>query len=91
MMNKYLVYFYDADTEEDQEPRIMNAAEIFNFMDMDDCHWVRIAQIYLLRKGRSPSPCKFAGTWHDLKDPLKMEIVSRTGKTIYDRGWGTDH
>lgn len=64
------------------------ADDVFNFMDMDDCHNAFIDQIY--RLDDYPRKCKFYGTWHNPKDPLRMEI-----RTDYDKllevGYGTDH
>ena len=66
--------------------RIMDADEIFSFMDMSDCHG---AWIELWRLEDYPVPCVFHGIWHDFKDPLKMIIES--GGAVLEVGYGTDH
>lgn len=88
--NKYLVYYRDAEGEE-CEPVVSTPESIFANMDMADCSGLDIVRIYLLRKGHAPIPVRFCGKWHDDSDRQLMRIVSVTGKTLYDMGWGEEH
>lgn len=93
-MNKYLVIYKDADGEL-MEPVIQTARQIFNTMDMSDCHGETIKRILLL-DGSKVVECRFWGTWHDPKEPLKMMIEAMIPGTPeqmqpYDIGYGTDH
>ena len=86
---KYLVIRKWEDSEE-TSAEIMTAAEIFNYMDMDDCFPCELyMDIYRINGiGIAPTECSFRGTWHDPSDPLKMVIV---GGGISEVGYGTDH
>ena len=93
-MNKYLVIYKDNDGEL-LEPVIQTACQIFDMMDMSDCHGITIERIFLL-DGSKVVECRFWGTWHDPKEPLKMVIepmISATSEQMepYDVGYGTDH
>lgn len=92
-MNKYLV-IYKID-DELCKPVISTASEIFNKMDMSDCYPITIARIWLI-KGIKLTECRFFGTWHNGKEPLRMEIRAMIPATPeqmepFDIGYGTDH
>ena len=93
-MNKYLVIYKDNDGEL-MEPVIQTARQIFNTMDMSDCHGETIERMLLL-DGSKVVDCEFRGTWHDPKEPLKMTIEFMYPTTPeqwkpLDIGYGTDH
>ena len=90
-MNKYLVIYEDSDGEL-MEPVIENARQIFAIMDMSDCHGITIKRMWLI-DGCKLAECRFRGTWHDPKEPLKMviEAMYPTPPLPYDIGYGTDH
>ena len=89
MAYKYLVIRKWED-EEETSAEIMTAAEIFNYMDMDDCFPCGLCMDIYRINGlwEAPTECSFRGTWHDPSDPLKMVIV---GGGIREVGYGTDH
>ena len=92
-MNKYLV-IYKIDGEI-SEPSIETASAIFSKMDMDDCYDIFVARIWLIH-GINLTECRFYGTWHNPKDPLRMEIRAMIPATpeqmkAFDIGYGTDH
>ena len=92
-MNKYLV-IYKMDGEL-LEPTIATAKQIFDKMDMSDCYPITIARLWLIRETRL-TECIFYGTWHNGKDPLRMEIKAAIPVTLeqlkpYDVGYGIDH
>lgn len=92
-MNKYLV-IYEIDGEI-CEPSIETASDIFNKMDMSDCYDITIARLWLI-DGVDITDCLFYGTWHNPKEPLRMEIKAMIPATPeqlkpYDVGYGTDH
>lgn len=92
-MNKYLV-IYEIDGEL-SEPSIETASDIFQKMDMSDCYPVSIASLYLI-DGINFVKCRFQGTWHNPKDPLKMQIkvvcpATKEMMEPLDVGYGTDH
>lgn len=70
--------------------RIMTALEIFNLMDMDDCYDIDIDIYEFTKFGEPPAHRKFLGTWHNFKDPLRMEITDDDGNVL-NVGYGTDH
>lgn len=87
-MNKYLVIYQDDD--ELMDPLIHTAAKIFDRMDMSDCYHIRILRLVLI-KGTKLIHCRFLNTWHNPKDPLRMEIRDMITDEVYDVGYGTDH
>ena len=95
-MNKYLV-IYEIDGEL-SEPSIETASDIFGKMDMSDCYDITIVKIWLIKKINLIA-CQFYGTWHNPKEPLRMEIrpfiptIPKQPEDIkpYDIGYGTDH
>lgn len=90
-MNKYLVIYKDNDGAL-LEPVIQTARQIFDMMDMSDCHGITIERVFLL-DGSKVEECRFCGTWHDPKEPLKMviEAMYPAPPLPYDIGYGTDH
>ena len=86
--NKYLV-IYEMDGEI-AEPVIETAVKIFDKMDMDDCYDIQIMRLVLI-DGIKFHYCSFFNTWHDPKDPLRMEIKNMVTNEVYDIGYGTDH
>ena len=92
-MNKYLV-IYEFDGEL-LESVIRTATDIFETMDMSDCYDITIKRIWLI-KDIDLIECRFYGTWHNPKDPLRMEIralIPSTPEQLkpFDVGYGTDH
>lgn len=92
-MNKYLV-IYEIDGEI-TEPLVRTAQSIFEHMDMSDCYPISIARLWKI-DGINLTECRFQGTWHNPKDPLKMQIkvVCPATKELMkplDVGYGTDH
>lgn len=92
--NKYLVSYKDNDGEL-MEPVIETARPIFNTMDMSDCSGIRIARLWHI-DGINLTECVFYDTWHNPKDPLRMEIRVMCPATPeqyepLDVGYGTDH
>lgn len=65
--------------------------EIFSKMDMDDCYDITIKNILLCEEGKLPVSCQFFGTWHNIKDPLRMEVRNLITNELYSIGYGTDH
>lgn len=64
---------------------------VFNRMAMDDCYDIEITDIRMIDEEEFCEPCEFYGTWHDLYDPLRMEIQrKRDGKVIAAR-YAPDH
>lgn len=93
-MHKYLVIYEDNDGEL-LEPVIQTARQIFDTMDMSDCHGTTIKGMWLI-DGYKLIECRFCDTWYDPKEPLKMAITRMYPITIeqpepYDIGYGTDH
>lgn len=89
--NTYFVIYEDRSGDEDEYiPVVKTAREIFDCMDMSDCHGREIERIFLI-KGKDIIECRFRGTWFDPSDPLKMQIEDRETEEIYDIGYGTDH
>ena len=93
-MHKYLVIYEDNDGEL-TAPIIQTARQIFDTMDMSDCHGTTIKGMWLI-DGYKLIECRFRGTWHDPKEPLKMAIEAVCPATPeqmepYDVGYGTDH
>lgn len=99
-MNKYLVTY--AIEGEPLSPKIETSAEIFRKMEMDDCYDIRIVNILWLKKYNAVSEfekatdvypvCRFYGTWHDSKDPLRMEIRLLSGtREVLSVGYATEH
>lgn len=93
-MNKYLVIYEDVDGKL-MEPVIQTAGQIFDMMDMSDCHGIEVKRMWLI-DGCKLTGCRFRGTWHDPKKPLKMAIEAVCPATPeqmqpYDIGYGTDH
>ena len=76
-------------TDGEEWSEIMTADAIFSMMDMDDCVDIAIDVWKIRGYGEAPVPCSFLGTWHNLKDPLRMEI--RSEDRIEAVGYGTDH
>ena len=78
---------------ESQPPELMNAKQIFDHMDMEDCFpFSYEMELYLvIGYGTPPIPCKFYGTWHDLRNPLWMEIRRLDDGSVVDGCLGTDH
>lgn len=89
--NQYLVIFSD-NYGELMQPQISTANEIFNTMDMSDCHGTTIKRMWLI-VGCKLAECRFRGKWHDPKEPLKMviEAMYPAPPLPYDIGYGTDH
>lgn len=99
-MNKYLVT-YEIEGEI-CEPVIETAPQIFDKMDLDDCYDIHIVDLRWLKRYKNfnemrmvasiyPS-CEFHGTWHNGKDPLRMEIREKFGDMeVLDVGYGSDH
>ena len=92
-MNKYIV-IYEMDGEI-WEPHIETPTEIFYKMDMADCYDITIKRIWLI-DGIDLIECRFYGTWHNPKEPLRMEIRAMIPATPeqtkpFDVGHGTDH
>ena len=92
-MNKYLV-IYKIDGEL-TEPLVRTAQSIFEHMDMEDCYPISIARLWKI-DGIKLTECRFYGTWHNGKEPLRMEIramIPATPEQLkpYDVGYGTDH
>lgn len=93
-MNKYLV-IYEIDGEL-SEPVIETGNQIFGKMDMSDCYDISIRRIWLI-DGIKLTECRFYGTWHNGKEPLRMEIRAMIPATpeqmneAFDIGYGTDH
>lgn len=96
-MNKYLVTYKIEGML--CEPHIEYVNKIFDTMDMDDCYDIQIVRLRLLktpteediRNGNDLPECEFWGSWHDMKDPLKMIITDVKTREVYDTGYGTDH
>lgn len=90
MVNKYLV-IYEIEGEI-CEPAIETATQIFDKMDLSDCYDITIKRIFLI-DGSKVGECRFRGTWHDPKEPLKMviEAMYPAPPLPYDIGYGTDH
>ena len=91
MAYKYLVIrHWEDDPLDETSAEIMTAAQIFKYMDMDDCFPCRLEMdIYRINSvGEALTECSFRGTWHDPSDPLKMVII---GGGIRETGYGTDH
>lgn len=91
MANKFLVVrHWESDPVDEDTSEIMTAAQIFDYMDMEDCFPEELfMDIWLIKGwGEAPVECSFLGTWHDPSDPLKMEIRWDGGCAI---GYGTDH
>ena len=89
--HKYFVIYEDRSGDEDEYiPVVQTEREIFNHMDMDDCHDQRIERLFLI-EGRDIIECRFRGTWCDPSDPLKMTIENLETEEIYDVGRGSDH
>lgn len=93
-MNLYLVIYENCDGEL-MTPVIESARQIFSTMDMSDCHGITIKRMWLI-DGYKLIECRFRGTWHDPKEPLKMVIEAVCPATIkqmnpFDIGYGTDH
>ena len=92
-MNKYIViYEYDGEL---WDPRVETAKQIFGRMDMDDCYPIVIKRLWFIR-GINLTECRFFGTWHNPKEPLRMEIKAMIPSTPeqfepLDVGYGTDH
>lgn len=89
--NKYLVIYKDNDGEL-TAPVIQTAKQIFDTMDMSDCHGETIEAMWII-DGIKLAECRFRGTWHDPKEPLKMAIEAMypMPPLPYDIGYGTDH
>ena len=89
MKTEYLVCI-QWEGEEEQENKIMTAAQIFNMMDMSDC-WPIDYTMDIWRidgVGFQLAECGFRGKWHDPSDPLKMVINCNGTQEV---GYGTDH
>ena len=84
--NYFVIYMFD----EDFSPVIETGHEIFDRMDLSDCYPIEIRQLFLI-DGDQLRACKFRGTWHDGKDPLKMQIENVITGEVYDVGYGSDH
>lgn len=71
---------------------VVKAEQIFRDLDMEDCYPGLFSREAYLLKGynKRPERVQLLGTWHDPKDPLKMEIISSRGKVL-DVAWGNDH
>lgn len=91
-MNKYLV-IYEIDGEL-TEPLVRTAQSIFEHMDMSDCYPISIARLWKIDE-TNLTECRFYGTWHNGKEPLRMEIKAMCPAPEqlkpYDVGYGTDH
>lgn len=85
-------YLYITRWDEDEFADVVTAAKIFEDLDIEDCFPAGFSREAYLLKGYSKRPerVQILGTWHDPKDPLKMEIVSSRGKVL-DVAWGHDH
>ena len=73
---------------------VVGPCAIFSYLDMRDCYDACDEpenEVYFIRTdGKQPTRCELFGTWHNLGDPLRMEIRTVRGKTL-DVGYGTDH
>lgn len=92
-MNKYLV-IYECDGEL-WNPRVETADQIFGRMDLADIYNLSIKAIHLI-DGVFTTRCVFYGTWHNGKDPLRMEIkimcpMTNEQRKPLDIGYGSDH
>lgn len=85
-MDRYLVYIEDSEVT---WAEIMTADDVFRRMDMADCSGEHVAGIFLLHMPDAPIRCTFHGKWHDLDNPLMMEICM--GQDTLALGYGTDH
>ena len=88
---KYLVVTrWEDDPEDEEDARVMTAAEIFSMMDNADCFPCELLMdIWRINGyGEALSECQFLGPWHDGEDPLKMAIVCEGWREI---GYATDH
>ena len=86
----HVVRHWEDDAPDAVTSEIMTAAEIFRYMDMDDCFPCELQMdIWRINGiGEAMTECSFLGTWHDPSDPLKMVIV---GDGIREIGYGIDH
>lgn len=91
-MNKYLVNIYqDFGDGATETSKIMNAAEIFDMMDMSDCYpGIFCIDVWKINGyGCALEECQFQGK-HLNRDPQMMRIVGYNSGVL-DVGYGTDH
>lgn len=86
--HKYLVTYQQ---EGEVWTKMVTGHEIFDKMGMSDCYDISIEQLALMDDESKPTICTFHGTWHDTKDPLRMEIVHALTGEVYDVGYAPDH
>lgn len=72
------------------DPEVVTASQIFDKMDLSDCYDISVKRL-LLADGAKLIGCRFRGTWHNGKDPLKMQIENVITGEVYDVGYGSDH
>lgn len=85
-----LLVFYRFDGEP-EPPTLETPAEIFRKMDMDDCYPIMIDAIMRVQSPGDARRLLFRGTWHDGRDPLRMEIVDAETLETLATAWGSDH
>ena len=85
--NRYYVVYK---IEDEYYPHIESAMEIFNKMDMSDCYDISVERICLINNSKL-IPCRFRNTWHDPREPLRMQIENKRNGTVYNIGYGSDH
>ena len=77
----------------DSYAEIVYPAAVFDYLDMADFYddgEEPEHRLYLLRPDKAPLTCEAYGTWHNLHDPLRMEIRTSRGRVL-DVGYGTNH
>lgn len=69
--------------------RTMTSSEIIERIDMKDCSGQEIA-VFMTTEFGKIEQLKVLGCWHNLDDPLLIELVDKNNKVIIS-GYGTDH
>ena len=87
--NQYLVMYHN-ESFDHNSCRICTAKDIFAVLDMDDCCDPGFISIHHIKSNGRHERCDWFGTWHNPKDPLRMEIRTTKGKVL-DIGYGADH
>lgn len=82
-------YFVQVETADTIINCVMTEEEIISRVSMRDCSEENLA-VFRTKSFGEIEPLKVLGTWHNLDEPLLIEVVDGQGNVVIS-GYGVDH